>query len=234
MERHDCSRRRKQRRRRRRSSLPGETGGRRKLAADQCDQSYLMGGLDAAERRQFTMRYTASGLMLNFVACCFWAWVFRLWRRQRRPSFLRSAGHAFGISALAYVTDYYLVPRRFTPGFELCLSQRSFPWIYGALAVGLLVPDAFTYMRQRWHSVPNLRTHYSLKEDKWQQGSSGRRRAATSKRLRAPRNESGRSRIYRNAQGPRWESREPRRRGGSDEPPEERRLNGSYSPRTGM
>ena len=44
-------------------------------------------------------------------------------------------------SALAYVTDYYIVPRRFTPGFELCLPRRSFPWLYGALAVGLIAPN---------------------------------------------------------------------------------------------
>jgi hypothetical protein len=50
---------------------------------------------------------------------------------------------------LAYLTDYYLVPRRFTPGFELSLSRRSFPWIYGALAVGMLLPE--------WLNVRNKR-----------------------------------------------------------------------------
>ena len=111
--------------------------------------SHILWGADAANQRQFTLRYTVSGLLLNVVACGFWALVFQLWRNHNRPSFIRSAGRGIGISILAYITDYYLIPRRFTPGFELCLSRRSFPWIYGALAVGLLLPEAFTGMRRR-------------------------------------------------------------------------------------
>jgi hypothetical protein len=118
--------------------------------------SHILWGSGAAEQQQFTMRYTASGLLLNLVACGFWAWLFSLWPRRRRPSLLQSAGRALGISAVAYVTDYHLVPRRFTPGFELCLSRRSFPWIYGALAVGLLFPDALTTMRRRMHHNPRM------------------------------------------------------------------------------
>jgi hypothetical protein len=113
--------------------------------------SHIVWGSGAADQREFTMRYTVSGLILNAIACGFWAWMFRLWLRQGRSSFVRSAGRALGISALAYVTDYYVVPRRFTPGFELCLSRRSFPWIYGALVVGLLFPQAVTSMRQLGH-----------------------------------------------------------------------------------
>src|SRR5688500_515379 len=68
-----------------------------------------------------------------------------VWGRRAAPRgpvyFVRSAGRAIGVSILAYVTDYYLVPRRFTPGFELSLSRRSCPWVYGALAAGLVAPD---------------------------------------------------------------------------------------------
>ena len=106
--------------------------------------SHILFGSDAADQRQFTMRYTVSGFLLNVIACGFWAWVFRLWRRHKRPSFIRSAGRGLGISILAYITDYHLIPRRFTPGFELCLTRRSFPWIYGALAAGLILPEALT------------------------------------------------------------------------------------------
>ena len=111
--------------------------------------SHILWGSDAADQRQFTVRYTVSGLLLNVVACGFWALVFRLWRSKKRPSFIQSAGRGIGVSTLAYITDYYLVPRRFTPGFELCLSRHSFPWIYGALAVGLILPDALTGIRRR-------------------------------------------------------------------------------------
>lgn len=122
-----------------RAKQEGETGWRPINSV-----SHILWGSGAAEQRQFTMRYTVSGLLLNVIACAFWAWVFRLSRRRKRPSFIRSAGRGLGISLLAYVTDYYLIPRRFTPGFELCLSRRSFPWIYGGLAAGLILPEAFT------------------------------------------------------------------------------------------
>ena len=111
--------------------------------------SHILWGSDAAYRRPFTMRYTISGLLLNVVACGFWAWIFRLLRSRKRPSFMRSSARSLGISLLAYLTDYYLIPRRFTPGFELCLSRRSFRWIYGALAVGLVLPEALSGMRRR-------------------------------------------------------------------------------------
>lgn len=111
--------------------------------------SHILWGSDAADQRQFTLRYTISGLLLNAVACGFWALVLRLWRSGKRPSVIQSAGCGIGVSILAYITDYYLIPRRFTPGFELCLSRHSFPWIYGALAVGLILPEALTGMRRR-------------------------------------------------------------------------------------
>ena len=64
------------------------------------------GGADAANQRQFTRRYTVSGLLLNVVACGFWALVFQVWPNQKRPSFIRSAGRSIGISILACMTDY--------------------------------------------------------------------------------------------------------------------------------
>ena len=114
--------------------------------------SHIVWGSEAADQRQFTLRYTVSGLLLNVVACGFWALVFRLLSSEKRPAFIQSAGRGIGVSILAYITDYYLIPRRFTPGFELCLSRHSFPWIYGALAVGLILPEALTGMRRRTRS----------------------------------------------------------------------------------
>jgi hypothetical protein len=108
--------------------------------------SHILWGPDAAAQRGFTMRYTAAGLVLNVIACGFWALVYRHRRKEKRSSFFRSAIRAFGISAIAYLTDYYVVPRRLTPGFELCLSRRSFPWLYSALAVGLMLPEALTFV----------------------------------------------------------------------------------------
>ena len=41
------------------------------------------------------------------------------------------------VSALAYVVDYYVVPDRFTPGFEKRLPSRALFVVYAALALSL-------------------------------------------------------------------------------------------------
>jgi hypothetical protein len=48
---------------------------------------------------------------------------------------------AAAVTAGAYITDYYLVPKRFTPGFEKRVSGKSLFAIYVALAVGLAARD---------------------------------------------------------------------------------------------
>ena len=105
--------------------------------------SHIAWGPRAAARTRFSWRYTGLGLLLNVVACGFWAWVYQPGRRSSEGpgSPGASAGRSLLVSAVAYVTDYHVVPSRFTPGFELTLSRRQFPWLYGALAAGLLAPD---------------------------------------------------------------------------------------------
>ncbi len=105
--------------------------------------SHMVWGRHAAKRRERSLRYTGTGFILNTAACVFWAGWYHLWRRTmpRPDSSPTAALTGVGTSALAYITDYYIVPRRFTPGFELSLSRRSFPWLYAALAVGLFLPS---------------------------------------------------------------------------------------------
>jgi hypothetical protein len=57
----------------------------------------------------------------------------------RRPAWVpfAPAVSAVAVSAGAYVTDYYLIPKRFTPGYEMRLSGRAMALIFGALALGL-------------------------------------------------------------------------------------------------
>lgn len=113
--------------------------------------SHILWGPRAATEQHFTAQYTGSGLLLNAVACGFWGWLYGV-IGQSKPaphSYSQSAGRGIAVAALAYVTDYYLVPRRFTPGFELSLSRRSFPWLYGALAVGLILPDYLARQKSR-------------------------------------------------------------------------------------
>lgn len=105
--------------------------------------SHILWGRHAARQSERTFQYTGAGLVLNVAACLFWAGCYHVCRRNfpQPNSFLTAAAVGTGTSAMAYITDYHLVPRRFTPGFELSLSRRSFPWVYGALAIGLFLPD---------------------------------------------------------------------------------------------
>jgi len=108
--------------------------------------SHILWGPHAGKSNTISAKYTLTGLALNTLACGFWAW---LYQRGSRASASEAATDAVSVAALAYVTDYYLIPRRFTPGFELSLSSRSFPWIYAALAAGLFLPHWVTFRRRR-------------------------------------------------------------------------------------
>lgn len=103
--------------------------------------SHIVWGPAAGRQRRVSLRHTGLGLLLNGAACAFWSWLYEAGRGfGRQGSIVNAVLSAIGISALAYVTDYHIVPRRFTPGFELSLSRRSFPWLYGSLAAGLVIP----------------------------------------------------------------------------------------------
>jgi hypothetical protein len=114
--------------------------------------SHIVWGPAAGSQRGVTLRYTGFGLLLNGVACAFWSWLYERCRQvtSEPRSVSSDAFDAVGISALAYVTDYHVVPRRLTPGFELSLSRRSFPWLYGALAIGLMIPTWPFVARRLW------------------------------------------------------------------------------------
>jgi len=105
--------------------------------------SHILWGDQAGAATGVSLRHTVSGLALNGAACGFWAWLYQRGRRSTAAPHSVSAAVVSGVatSVLAYVADYHVVPRRLTPGFELSLSRRSFPWLYGALAVGLCASD---------------------------------------------------------------------------------------------
>jgi hypothetical protein len=98
--------------------------------------SHILWGNQAARENKWSITYTGSGLILNQLACLFWAGCYEAMTDPRRPARFSTAA---AVSALAYVTDYHVVPRRLTPGFELLFPRRLFPWLYAALAASLVV-----------------------------------------------------------------------------------------------
>lgn len=98
--------------------------------------SHIVWGEDAKRRDDTDVRHTLVGALLNAAAMVSWATVQHLFFPRPRT---RLGGFAVGalVAGLAYVTDYYLVPKRLTPGFEARLSRAGLATVYAALAASL-------------------------------------------------------------------------------------------------
>lgn len=89
---------------------------------------------------------------MNHLACTVWAVLYERYfgkEAEKNPSLALAGGAC--ISALAYATDYHVVPRRLTPGFELCLAKKSFPVVYIALGLGLALRSLLNRSQARSH-----------------------------------------------------------------------------------
>lgn len=88
---------------------------------------------------------TVTGLALHAGASLFWASFFEgLFGRAARRSAPSAVVGGAATSAAAYVTDYFVVPKRVRPGYEAFLSGGSLFAVYGALAVGLAIGARLT------------------------------------------------------------------------------------------
>lgn len=101
--------------------------------------SHILWGDSAARQDDLSLKHTATGVALNTLAITSWAGVYEaiFGGRARRGSNRAALFGGIATSALAYVTDYYVVPRRFTPGFEKRLSPLSMFTVYATLALSL-------------------------------------------------------------------------------------------------
>ena len=98
--------------------------------------SHFLWGRRAARKNELSWKYTGTGFAANYGASLFWA-LFAEALKGPSPSAARALASGAAVSALAYVTDYHVVPKRLTPGFELRLPGRALLVIYAALALGL-------------------------------------------------------------------------------------------------
>lgn len=84
------------------------------------------------------LRHTLTGLLTHHGAAMFWASLYSLLYGHREDAKTPVQAVAGGIatSAVAYVVDYHVVPKRLTPGWEHRMTPRSLAATYGSLAVG--------------------------------------------------------------------------------------------------
>jgi hypothetical protein len=93
---------------------------------------------DASSQETPSIKYTALGATIHMGSAVFWGVLFEsLCGRRSRPAGIVSAAAATAL--IAYVVDYHVVPKRFTPGFEAHVSTRSLAMTYVALAAGLAI-----------------------------------------------------------------------------------------------
>ncbi|RYG36260.1 hypothetical protein EON81_10350 [bacterium] len=101
--------------------------------------SHIVWGDEAAEQEEVSAQYTLVGAVLNTGATVGWAMVQEIllgeWARRGSPARALASGAA--TSALAYVTDYHVVPPRLTPGVEKRLSKSARVAMYAVLALSL-------------------------------------------------------------------------------------------------
>jgi hypothetical protein len=103
--------------------------------------SHIVWGSDAANVREADVKHTVPALLLNTGATFFWSALYegafgKAAEQGRVAKALLGAG---SVAALAYVTDYHVVPKRLTPGWEERVSNGSLGIIFAVLALSFPV-----------------------------------------------------------------------------------------------
>lgn len=113
--------------------------------------SHIMFGEEATREDTPSLKYTGTGLLLHDAACTSWAALHeQLFGRAVSQGNQKAAFAGGGLIAIiAYITDYYLVPKSVTPGMERRLSNRSLFFIYTMLGLGLSLGSILSARRKK-------------------------------------------------------------------------------------
>ncbi|HET7201747.1 MAG TPA: hypothetical protein VFI92_00115 [Steroidobacteraceae bacterium] len=101
--------------------------------------SHIAWGESAGAVESVDAKHTLLGMTLNAGACVFWATFYEKWfgRAAERGDVGAALLGGAAVATAAYVTDYHLVPKRLTPGWESRISRRSLAAAYVVLALSL-------------------------------------------------------------------------------------------------
>lgn len=120
--------------------------------------SHILWGSDASNVRVADAKHTLPGLLLNAGAGIFWAVIYEnvFGEAADDGDATKALLGGGAVAALAYVTDYHVVPKRLTPGWEERVSNRSLALIYAALALSFPVRGFLRYwaVNQRGKRLP--------------------------------------------------------------------------------
>lgn len=120
-----------------------------RFAAPLNGPSQWIWGRHAPYVNRLSFRYTFIGYIIHHAASIFWAIGYEALRLRLPPPETSYAVlvPAFLTGIAAYTVDFYLIPKRLTPGFENRLSKRSLFLVYGVFALGLAVPALLAHKK---------------------------------------------------------------------------------------
>ena len=103
--------------------------------------SHILFGDKVMHETRFHARYWISGFVLNAGAMYGWAVVAELgylWLSLKAGDLITAALMAIALTIIAFITDFHIVPKRFTPGFEKVISRYALYTVYLCLAIGFV------------------------------------------------------------------------------------------------
>jgi len=103
--------------------------------------SHWLWGDESLREDATTLKHTLPGFLTQHAASVLWATLYsRVWGHKREAKQLPDALlGGIATSATAYVVDYTITPKRFTPGYEHRLDGKGMLAVYAALAIGFAV-----------------------------------------------------------------------------------------------
>jgi hypothetical protein len=96
------------------------------------------------------LRRTGVGYLIHHLSATLWASLYEgiSSAPARKKSTRRIVAEAAAVTAVAFVVDYGLTPRRLRPGFEKQLSPLSMLAVYASFAAGLASATALRRVLQ--------------------------------------------------------------------------------------
>ena len=95
-------------------------------------------GRHAPFKNRFSLKYIVLGYAIHHAASVFWAMLHeKLQERFKAKDCAAVIAPALAATAAAYVVDFYVAPKRLSPGFERRLSKRDLFIVYGSFALAL-------------------------------------------------------------------------------------------------
>ena len=100
--------------------------------------SHWLWGDESLRAQEPSLRHTLTGYLTQHAASVFWATLYAgaYGHRDEAKAWPQAVAGGIATSAVAYLVDYKVVPKRLTPGYEHRISGPAMLATYAALAAG--------------------------------------------------------------------------------------------------